>query len=83
MIRPKRGQRFLHKRFLEIDGSTATRKPATHVVTATRRWGPGPEDITVYHCSADRWESGIRTGSWWFSLGKADGSVLEWLKEER
>jgi hypothetical protein len=77
--RPKRGDRFLHARFLDPDASVADRVPATEVVTATRRWGGGDLDVAVYYCSAELWDAGSHRGRWYFELAKADESVLEWL----
>jgi hypothetical protein len=81
--RPKPGARFLHRHFLDNEAFEQGRRDvhATHVVTATRKWGPGPDDITVYHTPASVYDVGRRKGSWYFDLGKADDSVKEWLSE--
>ena len=77
--RPKRGDRFLHARFLDPDAPVADRVPGEFVVTATRKFGPGELDITVYHCPVKLWDAGNRRGRWYFELAKADESVLRWL----
>ena len=85
MTRPKPGDRFVSRHALKADA----RPPygpdsyAVQVVTATRRWGPGPDDLTVYYTSAERWGQGKRNSNWYFDGPKADGTVREWLTQPR
>ena len=83
MTRPKPGDRFVSRHALKPDA----RPPygpdsyAVQVVTATRRRGPGPDDLTVYYTSAERWDQGNRNSNWYFDGPRADGTVREWLSE--
>ncbi len=76
--RPKPGQRFVHKVFLDNEAFAAGKRDvhATHVVTATRRWG---SEIAVYHTSAEQYDAGNRTARWYFDLSRSNESVKEWL----
>ncbi len=81
MIRPKPGDRFVSRHALKPDA----RPPygpgsyAVQVVTATRRWGPGPDDYGVYYTSAGRWDQGKHNGNWYLDARKAGETVREWL----
>lgn len=79
--RPKPGDRFIHRHFLDNVAFEAGRRDvyATHVVTQSRKWGPGPEDIAIFHTSADQWDSGNHKGAWVFELSRAELIVKEWL----
>jgi hypothetical protein len=83
MIRPKPGGRFVSRHTLKPDA----RPPygpddyAVQVVTATRRWGPGLDDFTIYYPPAERWDQGNRNSNWYLDATKADRTVREWLTE--
>ena len=78
MDRPKRGDRFIHARYLRDDA----RPPYTdgsyaeHVVTSVRTSG---QTVVVSHISADAWDAGNHRGQWFFTLDKANESVRRWL----
>lgn len=82
MTRPKPGDRFVSRHALKPDA----RPPygpdsyAVQVVTATRRWGSGPDDFTVYN-SAERWDQGYRNSNWCLDAHRADAIVREWLTQ--
>lgn len=80
-MRPKPGDRFVHQTFLKQDARPpyAPGSYAVQVVTATRKWGKAPEDFSVYHTSAERWDAGNRNGNWYFDWQKREQSVREWL----
>ena len=83
MIRPKPGGRFVSRHTLK-PGARPPYGPddyAVQVVTATRRWGPGPDDFTIYYTPAGRWDQGNRTSSWYLDATRADRTVREWLTE--
>lgn len=68
MDKPKRGDRFIHARFLDKD-----LKPQIREVTAVRRTG---EDILVYHKSI-----GASKADFSFRLSDEKVSVKSWLNE--
>jgi hypothetical protein len=83
MTRPKPGDRFVSRHALKPDA----RPPygpdsyAVQVVTATRRWGSGADDFTVYYTSAERWDQGYRNSNWYLDARRADDTVREWLTQ--
>ncbi len=83
MTRPKPGDRFVSRHALKPDA----RPPygpdsyAVQVVTATRRWGSGPDDFTVYYTSAERRDQDYRSSSWYLDARRADATVREWLTQ--
>lgn len=78
MNQRKPGDRFIHKRFLKT-GAKPPYEESDHevyVVTAVRGVGAG---ITVYHTTAERYDSGRHTGNFNFMLNKQSDHVLKWL----
>jgi len=75
---PKKGDRFIHARYLR----TRAQPPYTdasyaeHVVTSVRTSGP---TVVVMHTTAEAWDKGNHRGSWFFTLDKEAEHVRRWL----
>ena len=73
VTRPVRGDRFTHARLLDLDAKPADRVFAKCVVTATRSWGPGETDVTVFWTYVSSWDAGEHRGPVLFRVVQ-DGS---------
>lgn len=79
MKTPKRGDRFIHARFLADDAKPPYDSDASyreHVVTSVKTSGT---TTLVFHTTASGWDAGNPRASWFFDLAKVGETVRRWL----